>query len=103
METFDLPENATSCGRRTVSTVAPQALALLNGALTEEVAGALARRIAAEAGADPADRVAAGFRLALQRPPTEFERERSMAFLAGRSLEEFARVLVNLNEFVYVD
>lgn len=103
METFDLPENATSCGRRTVSTVAPQALALLNGALTEEVAGALARRIAAEAGADPADRVAAGFRLALQRPPTEFERERSMTFLAGRSLEEFARVLVNLNEFVYVD
>jgi hypothetical protein len=103
METFDLPENATSCGRRTVSTVAPQALALLNGALTEEVAGALARRIVAEAGDDPAARADTGFRLALQRPPTEFERERSVAFLAGRSLEEFARVLVNLNEFVYVD
>lgn len=103
METFDLPENATSCGRRTVSTVAPQALALLNGPLTREVAVALARRIAEAAGTDPAARVDAGFRLALQRPPGEDERARSIEFLSERTLEEFARVLVNLNEFVYVD
>jgi hypothetical protein len=103
LETFDLPENATSCGRRTVSTVAPQALALLNGPLTEEVATALARRIAETAGDDPAARVDAGFRLALQRPPGDLERARSRRFLESRSLEEFARVLVNLNEFVYLD
>ena len=103
METFDLPENATSCGRRTVSTVAPQALALLNGPLTREVAVALARRIAEAAGTDAAARVDAGFRLALQRPPGDEERTRSIEFLSERTLEEFARVLINLNEFVYVD
>ena len=103
METFDLPENATSCGRRTVSTVAPQALALLNGPLTLEVAAALARRIAEAAGADPAARVDAGFRLVLQRPPGDRERALARQFLESRSLEEFARVLVNLNEFVYLD
>ncbi len=103
METFDLPENATSCGRRTVSTVAPQALALLNGSLTEEVADALARRIAEAAGDDPGARVAAGFRLALQRLPAAGEHERALRFLEAHSLEELARVLINLNEFVYVD
>jgi len=103
METFDLPENATSCGRRTVSTVAPQALALFNGGLTAEVAEALARRIEAVAGADEGAQVDAAFRLALQRAPSGPERERSLGFRQSRSLVEFARVLVNLNEFVYVD
>jgi len=103
METFDLPENATSCGRRTVSTVAPQALALLNGPLTEQVASALARRIEAVAGTDPSERVATGFRLVLQRSPNALESARIARFLDDHSLEEFARVLVNLNEFVYLD
>jgi len=103
LESFDLPENATSCGRRTVSTVAPQALTLLNGPLMEEVAVALARRIADAAGEEPAARVDAAFRLVLQRPPAREERARSLAFLESRTLEELARVLVNLNEFIYVD
>lgn len=103
MEIFDLPENATSCGRRSVSTVAPQALALLNGPLTVEVAGALARRIAETSADNPAARVEAGFRLTLQRLPQPEERERAVRFLHSHSLEEFARVLINLNEFLYVD
>ncbi|HEV7405030.1 MAG TPA: PSD1 and planctomycete cytochrome C domain-containing protein, partial [Chthoniobacteraceae bacterium] len=41
LETFDLPENANSCARRGVSTVAPQALTLLNSPFAIEVARAL--------------------------------------------------------------
>jgi hypothetical protein len=103
METFDQPENATSCGRRSVSTVAPQALALLNGALTEEVAGGLAARIVEAAGEDHAAQAAEGFRLALQRAPNPQEHLMAIAYLDSHSLVEFARVLVNLNEFVYLD
>ena len=42
-------------------------------------------------------------RLAVARILGDGRRERSRMFLESRSLEEFARVLVNLNEFVYVD
>ena len=103
MEVFDLPENATSCGRRTVSTVAPQALTLLNGPLTEQVASALARRIESLAGADPSARAVTGFRVVLQRPPSGEELASSLRFLKDHSLDEFARVLINLNEFSYLD
>ncbi len=44
LETFDLPENSTSCARRDCSIVAPQALSLLNSDLMSEAALALAER-----------------------------------------------------------
>ena len=42
LESFDLPDNSTSCPRRQVSTIAPQALMLLNSSLTTEAAHAFA-------------------------------------------------------------
>lgn len=50
METFDLPENSVSCPRRNVSTVAPQALTLLNNSLTIDCSRAFAARVEKEAG-----------------------------------------------------
>ena len=103
LETFDLPENSTSCAGRSESTVAPQALALLNSPLSIEVAEAFAARIEQEAGNDPAAQVRTAFVLALQRPPDRDELERSVAFLKSRSLPELGRAVLNLNEFVYLD
>ena len=103
METFDLPENATSCARRTVSTVAPQALTLLNAPETQKIAEAFAQRINRAVCAEPALEIECAFRLALQRNPTGVERARSLAFRESRSLEELCRVLVNLNEFIYIE
>ncbi len=103
METFDLPENATSCARRNVSTVAPQALSLLNSPLATEAANALAARVERESGANPRERVERAFRLALQRRPAPLERVTCERFLEQRSLPELCRALLNLNEFIYVD
>ncbi len=103
METFDLPENSTSCARRTESTVAPQALSLLNSPLAVGAARAFAERVRREAGADPGQQVDHAFRLALQRLPAAEERALCLRFARERSLPELCRALLNLNEFAYVD
>jgi hypothetical protein len=103
LETFDLPENSTSCARRNESTVAPQALSLLNSPLALEAAHALAERVVGDSGPGEADRVERAFRLAFQRSPRPEESERCLVLLRRRSLPELCRALLNLNEFVYVD
>lgn len=103
LETFDLPENATSCGRRDVSTVAPQALTLLNSGLAADAADAFAARVMREAGEERGGQVRRAFGLALQRMPSADEAAASAEFISRRGLPEFCRVLLNLNEFVYVD
>jgi hypothetical protein len=103
LESFDMPDNSTPCGRREVSTVAPQALMLLNGSLAIDVAKAFAKRIEEEAGDDPTQHVRRAFELALQREPDVREMSACRELVAERSLAELCRVLVNLNEFAYVE
>ena len=103
METFDLPDNALSCPRRNVSTVAPQALTLLNSAFAMQMATALADRLQREAGDDPAAQINRAFALALQRAPDADERAACLRFRAARNLPELCRALLNLNEFAYID
>lgn len=103
METFDLPENSTSCARRTGSTVAPQALSLLHSPLAVEAARHLAQRVRRQAGDEPEAQVRQVFRTVLQREPKPEEREACLRLLQRRSLPELCRALINLNEFAYVD
>lgn len=103
METFDLPENSGSCARRTVSTVAPQAFALLNGELAVQSAQALAKRVEQEAGSDTSRRIYRVFELALQRLPDPEETRECQRLLQHRTLTELCRVVLNLNEFLYLD
>ncbi len=103
LETFDLPDNSTPCARREVSTVAPQALMLLNSALAVEAACAFAERIELDVGEEPARQVQCAFELALQRLPVESESVACEQLLTKLSLAELCRVLLNLNEFVYLD
>jgi hypothetical protein len=103
MEAFDLPENAVSCARRNVSTVAPQALTLLNNPFAAEMAHAFAARVQHEAGDAPAAQVERAFALALQRAPDASEHAACVRFCTERSLPELCRALLNLNEFIYVD
>ena len=95
-ETFDAPNLSTSCARRQSTIVAPQALTLLNGALTRTEAEHFAKRI--EANPDP---ITDAFWLALSRPPTE--KERHAAEPLKSNLPSLAAVLFNLNEFLYVE
>jgi hypothetical protein len=103
METFDLPENSTSCATRTASVVAPQALSLLNSPLAVDAAEAFAGRVEREAGESRPAQVSRAFRIALQRPPTPDERDLSLRLVESRSLAELCRALLNLNEFAYLD
>jgi hypothetical protein len=103
LESFDLPDNSTPCARRSVSTIAPQALMLLNNALVIEVARASAERVERDAGPDPARQVQRAFELALQRRPDGRESAACQRLLTERGLAQLCRVLLNLNEFAYID
>lgn len=103
LEVFDQPSLNSSCGRRECSTHAPQALELLNGSLSNPLAEAFAERLRREAGADPADRIDLGFRLATGRMPNLEEKRIALEFLAKRPLREFALAVFNLNAFLYVN
>ncbi len=70
---FDATSRETTCARRARTSTPLQALALLNDPAFVEAAVGLARRIVREAGPDPAERAAHGFRLCTARRPTERE------------------------------
>jgi hypothetical protein len=109
LETFDYTNTAESLGTRPVTTVAPQALLLLNSEFATEQASALAERVRCEAGLDGPHQIDRLFRLALGRSPTN--RESAIALrLLGRPpgkgvdpLQSLCLVVLNLNEFIYVD
>ena len=100
-KTFDAPDASASCGRRDVTTVAPQALTLLNSEFMLRSAQSFAARLAVED--DPLRKADLAWELALSRPPDAEEREAAVKMLAQAGPEEFGLMLFNLNEFVYVD
>jgi hypothetical protein len=117
LTTFDFGDTTLPACRREVTTVAPQALALLNNPFVHEQSEALARRVAAETDA-PDERVKRAWRLALGRSPSATELAAALTHLknqernfAGRTgpdarqmaLASLCQVLLNTNEFVYVD
>jgi hypothetical protein len=101
-EVFDLPDQNTSCGRRNVSTVPTQALALLNNEFVLRQAKLFADRVKEQAGDDRTQQVELAYRIALSRPPSAEEATLGAEFLRKRTLADFTHVLLNLNEFVYV-
>ena len=103
MEVFDQPDLQISCARRESSTHAPQALELLNGRLANEMAAALAKRLAREAPNDVRGQVDLAYRLVTGRPPNDREAALAADFLASQPLAEFALAMFNLNAFLYVD
>ena len=70
---FDAPNRETCTVKRSRTNTPLQALALLNETTFIEAAHGLAKRMIAEGGTTPAERIAHGFRLALGRQPTTAE------------------------------
>ena len=117
MVVFDAPEPLVSQGTRPTTTVAPQALLLMNGPQVREWAGAYARRVSADpARSTPNEKVSHAYRLAFGRKPDATEAANATAFLAaqtqryaaegksdavGLALVDFCQVLFGLNEFAY--
>ena len=103
-EAFDRPDTNASCPRRSVTTIAPQALTLLNSAVAHQAASDLADRIGRESGTGADARVRHAFRLAYGREPRPEEAALARDFLAKDSNpSHFCLALINANEFIYID
>jgi len=102
-EAFDQPDMVASCDRRARSTVAPQALLLMNNAGILMQARFFAQRLQLEAGPELDAQIDRAFKLALARPPRESEKAQAKAFIESgpHGLVDFCQTLFNLNEFVY--
>ena len=101
METFDQPENATSCGRRDVSIVAPQALAQLNSELAVQASEKIEASFAGDL--EGQEQMVVGlFERILCRAPTDSELVQSLRHLEQSTVAELANVLLNTNEFLFI-
>jgi hypothetical protein len=79
-----------------------QALNLFNSRFTVEQSAAFARRVASEAGPDPARQVERAYALALGRSPTPAERTEILPVVREHGVAVLARALFNSNEFLFV-
>jgi mono/diheme cytochrome c family protein len=123
LETFDLPQMNPNCRDRVESTVAQQALYLMNNAMVRELADAFADRVAAET-LDPLAQIDRAYQFALSRAPTDEERavasetlnelaaewvkqlkqeKKSTDDANQRALATFCHTLMNSAEFIYID
>lgn len=104
LQIFDAPDSSSSCPKRERSTVAPQALALMNSEFAAAQADHFAARVRKTAAADdPARLSETAWRLALGRMPSEKERQSALDYLQRNNLARLCLLIFNLNEFVYVD
>lgn len=110
LRVFDAPVMETNCDRRPSSTVAPQALMLMNSDFVSRQACYFSARVAREAGPDAKARAERAWRLAYLRAPTAEELKDAVAFLepkpdlpADKALTDLCHVLYSSNEFLYVD
>jgi hypothetical protein len=105
-QAFDFPDPAVPSGRRDETTVAPQALFLMNGKLVTESTRAMALALQSE----PSDaaRLQQAYLRILGRDPRPDEQAAWRPFLDGfddrlSAWQSVCRVLVSSNEFVYIE
>lgn len=132
-DVFDRPDTNRSCPQRHQSTIAPQALMLLNSELSMNAAQLTAQRLLASVNGDRRLQIEECYQLALSRHPTKTELDTALDYLTeniaslrnessatekseisqnlpeGVTIEEaaaladFCLVMFNLNEFLYID
>ena len=126
-QAFDRPDLMTSCARRQNTTVAPQAMVILNDRFIRAVARDFAKLLVQEQlgkleldsrDLDLQSLVEHAFEVSFARLPTDSEVEASIQFIeaqmntrVGRSekeprieaLADYCQALFGLNEFIYVD
>ncbi len=102
MVAFDLPEPLVSQGSRPTTTVAPQALILMNSPQARSWAEGLAKRIA-NAG-DVKQQILRAYTICFHRAPKADELAQGLAFMqSGATTADYCQVLLSLNEMVYVN
>ena len=102
MESLDCADPSLLVPKRSQALTAVQAPALLNDPLVVQEAARFADRLLAHS-ADPAEQIAHAYQLALVRAPSPRESADLQAYAAEHSLENAVRLLLNSNEFLFVD
>ncbi|HRX53836.1 MAG TPA: DUF1553 domain-containing protein, partial [Verrucomicrobiales bacterium] len=102
MTTLDCPDPANFTPARAQTTTALQALTLSNNEFMLQQARHLATRIETETDSSEAA-IHRAFALCFQRSPTTEELAASARLVSEQTLFALCRMLINANEFVYVD
>jgi hypothetical protein len=112
-EAFDMPDTHESCSRRSQTVTPTQSLALLNDEQMVSFGGnVFAKRVANDSGMSPQAWVERAWKLAYLRTPTGPEKRSALAFLEKQSkiagskeaaLADLCHMLVNSNEFLYIN
>ncbi|NUM52207.1 MAG: DUF1549 domain-containing protein [Candidatus Hydrogenedentes bacterium] len=110
---FDAADPTAIIDKRTESTVAPQALFLINNPFVLEQARAMAGRVLTWQATDDAARIAALYPILYARPPREEETAIGLRVLEHaraaapndetRAWQEYCQILLCANEFAFVD
>jgi mono/diheme cytochrome c family protein len=118
MQLFDQPEPLVSVGGRPATTIAPQALAILNSPHIRGYARNFAQQLLPAYEKSAGEAVKQAYLTAIGRVPDEIETSSTVQFLAAQeqsytsagkpdarklALADFCQVLFGLNEFVYVE
>jgi hypothetical protein len=132
-ETFDMPDTHEPCARRNITTSPVQALTMLNSELTLHWARHFAGRVLEVAGANADSQIDVAFRIAFSRLPDDAEKRLATEFFSehgkilqsrlaageepalpqnlpqgsdkvrATALVDFCHMLINANEFVYIN
>jgi mono/diheme cytochrome c family protein len=116
-QAFDFADPSTPNGQRDTTTVAPQALCLMNSELVSKSSQAIAASLLSDPALDDTSRIRAAYLRTLGRAPSPQEIDRVRAFLprfkeaspgdeaeqTRRSWQALARVLLESSEFAYID
>ena len=94
MERFDCPDVSMITAKRTTTITAIQALALMNNPFILKQVEHIAARVRD---------VPTAFQLILQRAPSEREAKLLAAYLKREGLQNLCRLLINTNEFLFID
>jgi hypothetical protein len=125
-QAFDFADPSTQNGDRDTTTVAPQALFMMNSQLMLDESRVMAQGLLADAATDDAGRIETAYSRCYARPPNDMERTRALAFvehyqqaatsqplpgggtlevgeLRLRAWQALCRVLLSANEFIYIE
>jgi hypothetical protein len=102
MTTLDCADPSMQVDKRNETVTPQQALALLNNKLIVAMSRHFADRVR-DLGDTTEQRVSAAFRLALGREPGDNELQELASYTKSHGLVNACRLILNLNEFVFVD
>ena len=99
---FDCPDGGQAAPNRSRSTTPIQALNLYNSAFIGDLSKRFAKRIAKEAGEDPSKQIDRAYAWTFGRSPQKEETKETLAYLDEHGLPALCRVLLNANEFLFM-